>query len=107
MPEPLTITAAALLFPYAAGLVKPQSRSNVLWSDTAASIQHVTWVVPPTGVSSVMLETHAPAAGAFGGAVAGGGDWMEVAHAVFGGSRSMTDDERAALDEFTWAELRS
>ena len=33
--------------------------------------------------------------------------WIEMAHAVFGGSRSMTDDERAALDEFTWAELRS
>jgi hypothetical protein len=32
---------------------------------------------------------------------------MEMARAVFGGSRSMTSEERTALDDFTWAELRS
>lgn len=106
MPEPLSISVA-LLLPYAAGLLKPQTRSSVLWSDTAASIQHITCVTPPTGVSSVVMEAHAPAAEAFHGAVNGSAGWMEVAHAVFGGSRSMTDEERAALDEFTWAELRS
>ena len=33
--------------------------------------------------------------------------WMEMAQALFGGSRSMTDEERTALDDFTWADLRS
>ena len=48
-----------------------------------------------------------PAAGAFDQAIVKSADWVEMAEAVFGGSRLMTNEERTALDEFTWAELRS
>ena len=107
MPEPLTITAAALLLPYTSVLATPWARSNVLRSDTAASIQQCAFVAPPTGVTSVVMEMHSPASDVSNGHIVGGAGWMELAQAVFGGSRSMTSEERTALDEFTWAELRS
>lgn len=33
--------------------------------------------------------------------------WVDLSNAVFGTSRSLQDWERAALNEFTWAELES
>jgi hypothetical protein len=107
MPEPLTITAAALLLPYTSVLATPWARSNVLRGDTAASIQQRAFVAPPTGVTSVTVEMHSPIPDPFDGHIAGSAGWMEMARAVFGGSRSMTSEERTALDDFTWAELRS
>jgi hypothetical protein len=107
MPEPLTVTAAAILLPYTSALATPWTRNNVLRSDTAASIQQRVFVLPPTGVTSVRMEMHAPVSNDFDDQITASVGWMDLAQAVFGGSRSMTDEERAALDDFTWAELRS
>jgi len=79
----------------------------MLRGDTAASIQQCSFVVASTGVTSVMTDTHPPAIDPFAVGIAGSAYWMELSQAVFGDSRSMTDSERKALDEFTWAELQS
>ena len=34
-------------------------------------------------------------------------EWLELTQAVFGTSRSMTIEERDALDKFTWEELQA
>jgi hypothetical protein len=96
-----------ILLPYTSALTTPWTRNSVLRGDTAASIKQSAFITLPTGVTSVLMETHAPAPGGFDGDIVDGADWMELADAVFGVSRSMTDEERGALDEFTWAELRS
>lgn len=106
MPEPLTITAAAILLPYTA-FAWPRSRMSMLGSDTAASIQQVAFVAQPTGVTTMAPDIDTPAAGTLDGRLTESAGWMEMAHAVFADTRPMADWEREALDEFTWSELRS
>ncbi|HWL54589.1 MAG TPA: hypothetical protein VNQ90_19265 [Chthoniobacteraceae bacterium] len=108
MPEPLTIAAAAMLLPYASGLAANSwGRSLTLQGDTVASIQQCSVVVTPTGMTSVMTDAHLSDVEPFAAGVADGADWMALSQEVFGDSRSMTDAERKALDEFTWAQLQS
>lgn len=92
------------------GVIDVQYMSAMLKPPTiteTASIQQSAVVASPTGVTSVRVEPHAPAAEALDSGIPGSAGWVEVAQAAFGGSRSMTEVERDALDEFTWAELRS
>jgi hypothetical protein len=103
MPEPLTVSAIALLLPYASSMEWSGNRSGMLRGETAVSIQQrACFSKPSSMVESMnipMSSFHADAASSF--------EWLGLAQAVFGNSRSMTTEERDALDEFFWAELRA
>ena len=103
MPEPLTITAIALFWPSAATMELLQNRNGMLRRETAVSIQQRACFSQPSSVvefrNSYKSSFNADATSSF--------EWLELAQAVFGTSRSMTAEERDALDEFTWAELRA
>jgi len=102
MPDPFTVSVA-LLLPYAASMELPWSRNGMLRTETAVSIQQRAYFSQPSSV----VESRSSYKSSFSADSASSFEWMELAQAVFGTSRSMTSEERDALDEFTWAELRA
>jgi hypothetical protein len=105
MPEPLTIAVGTAM--YLSALATHRGRGSLLHGDTAVSIQHSIYFPTPTEITTVVAELASPTNAPLAAAAADSVGWIDLAQTVFAESRSMTAEERAALDDFTWAELRS
>jgi hypothetical protein len=105
MPEPLTIAVGTAM--YLSALATHRGRGSLLHGDTAVSIQHSIYFPTPTEITTVVPGVASSPNAQLSAAAADSVGWMELAQAFFAESRSMTAEERAGLDDFTWAELRS
>lgn len=100
--DPFTITVVALM-PYFSSM-NPRSNGRMHGMETSVTVCRTVAVESPLSITE---ESFVPTSDDFFRDFAASSDWLDLAQAVFGDSRSMTTEERQAFEDFTWAELRA